>query len=226
MSIEEQMKMIESYCNFEDPSAVYILLLLPRKKENLEQKEREKLQKRSRYVIQTLDDARFALEEFDRYSSMYPEITFRVYVSVNRRSLLKGMLNFQKRLLDFNKDAIQGNKEIWTPIAKLGSEFKSVLAKIESRYDKYYMFDIDLPNNASGAIETVRQFEEHLNDITDVVYSGRSKSGFAIVIKPCNPNDILMPPETELKKDAYLYVDCLNKALALGCTHGAMECSH
>lgn len=210
MSTETNLKMLESYCDFSDPSAVYILILLPRKKENQDQKEREKLQKRSRYIVSNMDDVKFALDEFERYASMYPEVTFRIYVSVNRRSLMKGMLNFQKKLLDFNKDLMNGNNQVWTPIAKLGSEFKSVLAKQESKHDKYYMFDIDYSNTNAIEIAIVEDFRKTMEAVTEIVYFGKSKTGYAMVVKPYNPNAVSLSEMIELKKDAYLYVDVLN----------------
>jgi hypothetical protein len=178
----------------------------------MNQVEREKLQKRSRYVVANMDDVKFALDEFERYVKMYPEVVFRIYISVNRRSLMKGMINFQKRLLDFNKDLMNGNLEVWTPIAKLGSEFKSTLAKKESKYDKNWMFDIDLPNDEPEAQRMVDFFGNSLSNITTVLYSGKTKSGFVVIIAPCNPSLIDMPPDTELKRDGYLYVDVLNDA--------------
>lgn len=212
MSIKSQIEMLETYCDFSDPSAVYILILLPRKKENLDQTEREKLQKRSRYVVSNMEDVKFALDEFNRYVSLYPELTFRIYVSVNRRSLMKGMLNFQKKLIDFNQDLINGNKEIWTPIAKLGSEFKSVLAKKEAKFDKNYHFDIDITNDQSDvfATESVDDFVKRVGEITDVIYFGRSKSGYALVTKPCDPNKLPKNPDIEMKNDGYLFVAVLN----------------
>lgn len=210
--MQKQLDMIEKYADFSDPSAVYILLLLPRKKENKDQVEREKLQKRSRFVVSNMDDVKFALEEFDRYSKMYPEVVFRIYISVNRRSLLKGMLNFQKKLLDFNKSIMDGNTEVWTPIAKLGSEFKSVLAKKESKHDRNWFFDIDISNDDTDvfATEIVQEFRERVAKVTDEVYFGKSKSGYAMVAKPFNPKDIVIPEGIEMKKDSYLYVDILN----------------
>jgi len=208
--MDKQLKMLEDYCDFSDPSAVYIMILLPRKKENLDQTERQKLKKRSRYIVSNMDEVKFALEEFERYANMYPELIFRIYVSVNRRSLMKGMLNFQKKLLDFNKDLMNRNDQVWTSIAKLGSEFKSVIAQKEAKFDKNWMFDVDIANDTPEGIESVNAFMKHLDEITEVLYFGKSKSGFAIVIKPCNPSLIQPWVGVELKKDAYLYVDVLN----------------
>jgi hypothetical protein len=210
MKIEKTLNMIRNYCDFSDPSAVYILLLLPRKKENPTQLEREKISKRSRYVVSNMDDVKFALEEFYRYAKLYPELVFRIYITVNRRSLMKGMINFQKRLLDFNTNIMNGNAEVWNPIAKLGSEFKSTLAKKESKYDKNWMFDIDIPNDEPEGQRIVNEFGRKLSTITTVKYSGKTKSGFVIIIAPCNPSLIDMPPDTELKRDGYLYIDVLN----------------
>ena len=211
VNMKDAYKTLESYCNFSDPSAVYILLLLPRKKENKDQKENEKIKKRKRYIVSNMDDVKYALDEFDRYAKMHPEVVFRIYISVNRRSLMAGMINFQKRLLDFNMDLMRGNADVWVPIAKLGSDFKSVLSKKESRFDKNWLFDVDIPNDDPIGQEIIADFEEHLKSITKVLYSGRSRSGYAIVIKPCNPNAIEIPLGVELKKDAYLYVGILNE---------------
>ena len=87
-------RVIEKYCDFSDPEKVYILLMLPRKKDNKEQTEREKIQKRHRYIVSNMEDVNHALEDFKRYAKMYPEVNFRVYLSVNRRSLKKGLFNF------------------------------------------------------------------------------------------------------------------------------------
>lgn len=210
MDMDKNLQMLESYCDFSDLSAVYILLMLPRKKENVNQVEREKLDKRVRFIVKNMDDVKYALEEFDRYAKLYPEVIFRIYISVNRRSLMKGMITFQKKLLDFNKDLMNGNDQVWTPIATLGSEFKSVLAKKECKHDRNWMFDVDLPNDDEDACWLVKCFIKHLENITEVIYFGKSKSGFAIVVKPFNLNELIIIRDTELKKDSYLYVDCLN----------------
>jgi hypothetical protein len=208
--MDKQIAMLESYCDFSDPSAVYILILLPRKKENLDQTEREKLQKRSRYIVSNMEDVKFALDEFNRYVSLYPELIFRIYVSVNRRSLDKGLDNYKARIGKIETDLRHGNDQAWTSVAKLGSEFKSVLAQKESKHDNYWFFDVDLRNDLASDIEKVAQFEAHLKQITKLHYFGLSKSGYAIVTRGMNPDLLEMPEGVELKKDAYLYVDVLN----------------
>jgi hypothetical protein len=203
-------KSLLDYCKFDDPSLVYILILLPRKKENKEQSEREKLKKRTRFILQTEDDIPFAVNDFIEYAKLHSDTVFRVYVSVNRRSLLKGLFNFQLKLNRFTHDLINGNDEVYTSIAKLGSEFKSVLARKESRHERYYLFDIDLSNVDPESDKIVKDFEDHMNDLSSVICTRKTRTGYAMVTEPCNPNDIDFPDCTELKKDSYLYVGILN----------------
>lgn len=210
MHMNENLRMLKNYCDFSDPSAVYILLMLPRKKENKNQLEREKLGRIIRYVVQNMDDAEEALKEFEQYATLYPEIVFRIYVSVNRRSLLKAALAFQHQLLEFNRGLVNNNQQVWTSIARLGSEFKSTLAKKENRFERRFFFDIDLSNSNPEDSKIVSAFVEEVGKITKIIYYGKSKNGFALVADPCDPNKLPKNEYITLKTDAYLYVDCLN----------------
>jgi hypothetical protein len=143
---------------------------------------------------------------------MYPEVTFRVYISVNRRSLPKGLKEYKRMIAEIDYNLINGNQQAWTQVQKLGSEFKSVLASKESKYDRWWLFDIDISNDETDAVEQerVKLFKEMVDKFTDIVYFGKSKSGYAMVTRGFNEKDIVLPPDVEIKKDAMLYVDVLN----------------
>ena len=207
--MDKRIELLKNYCEFE-VGKVYTLILLPRKKENKDQVEREKLNKRVRFLVSSIEDCEHAIDEFDRYGKLYPEIVFRIYVSVNRRSLMKGMQEFQKRMLDIQFDLLNGNDQAWTSVERLGSEWKSTLAKKKCRADRYFMYDIDLLNDVEDDIEKVNDFVEEIKTHTKIKYFGKSKNGFVLVVDPFNPNLIKLPKDIERKDDSYIYVSCMN----------------
>jgi len=210
MNIELTMDKIRRYCTFED-GLVYMLIMLPRKKENTNQVEREKLNKRVRYVCSNMDDVEHALVEFNRVATVHSDVVFRVYLSVNRRSLVKGMLEFQKKLMDYQYDLLNGNREVFKSISRLGSEFKSVLAKKVCRADRYFMYDIDITNTTLIGNALSDGFRDEVSKHTEIKHYGKSKNGFVLICNPYNPNLVdLADRDIELKNDAYLYIEVLN----------------
>jgi hypothetical protein len=203
------MDVLREYCVFEEGTS-YMLIMLPRKKENKDQVEREKLNKRERRLCSNLMEMEKALVDFRRVADVYPDVVFRVYVSVNKRSLLKGMREFQKKLSDYQYDLLNGNKQVWTSIERLGSEWRSVLAKKNCKHDRFFMFDIDIDNTTLMGNTRMDLFCGDVQELTTIKYAGKSKNGFVLVCEPFNPNDIDLPEDIELKTDAYVYVDCYN----------------
>jgi hypothetical protein len=203
------LEILKEYCVFEEGTS-YMLIMLPRKKENRDQVEREKLNKRERRLCSSMDDMEKALIEFRRVADVHTDVVFRVYVSVNKRSLLKGMREFQKKLSDYQYDLLNGNKQVWTSIERLGSKWKSVLAKKNCKHDRFFMFDIDIDNTTLIGNTRMEIFRSDVGELTTVKYVGKSKNGFVLVCEPFNPNDIDLPEDIELKTDAYVYVDCYN----------------
>lgn len=200
---------IMNYCKFE-PELCYILLLISRKKENEQQTESEKLGKARRYAIINESDVDEALREFNLIAGMFPETQYRIYISVNRRSLLKGMIEFQKRLLDAQFQLLNGNREIFTTIHRLGSEWKSILAQKECRNEKRFLFDVDFLNSTPDGIKAAEKFKNSVDKVSTIVYFGLSKNGYALVTEPFDVRKVELPNEVELKNDAYLYMGGMN----------------
>ena len=215
MDIEKNIKMLEEYCEFKD-GTVYVLLLMPRKKENVNQTENMKLARIDRRLVSSIEDVRKSLLDFKYITDTYSDVVYRVYVSVNRRSLLKGLREFQKKMMDYQYDLVNGNQEVYKSIERLGSEWKSQLAKKSCRDQRYFFYDVDLdPDVDRGVqIEEVQHIYKSLKEFTTVKYFGESKTGYAIVTEPFNPTllwiDDDMDISVEMKNDAYLYVDCVN----------------
>jgi len=113
------------------------------------------------------------------------------------------------KITDIMYNIVNGNMESWTTVQRMSSEWKSVLAKKQCRDQRYYLYDIDIPNNGEYTAE-VEEFVTDLRGNTEVRYFGKSKTGYAVVCNPFNPHLVKLPRDTELKNDDYLYVDCFN----------------
>lgn len=197
------------YCNFTDETC-YILLLISRKKENEQQTESEKIGKVRRSLIMNPDEIAEALREFELVAKLFPETQYRIYVSVNSRSVLKGMCEFQKKLTDMQYSLINGNREVLTTAYRLGSEWKSILAKKECRAEKKFLFDIDFLNSTVEGQTATENFKNDIDNVAEIVYFGESKNGYALVTNPFDIRKLTLPNDVGLKTDAYLYMGGLN----------------
>lgn len=203
------IEIIKKYCTFKAETC-YMLVLLARKKENATQVESDKNKKAHRKTFTTLDEAEDILSEFERIAALNPTVQYRIYISVNRRSLIKGLCEFNKKISDIQFALINGNREALTTIHRLGSEWKSVLCSKECRDEKNFLFDVDFVNNTVDGNQKALDFKEQLEKQTTVLYFGKSKNGFAIVTTPFDVRMVKMPKEVELKNDAYLYIGGFN----------------
>ena len=195
------------YCNFR-PETTYVLLLLARKKENTNQVESQKEKRAVRFLVQSEANIDLALEQFERTIRAYPDVIYRIYVSVNPRCLKKGLVAMQKRAIDLQQDLLNGNTEAYTTIQRLGSEWKSLLANKKCRADRRFLFDIDLPQTNEN-VEAVRDLIDAIP--TNVHYVGNTNSGMCLVTDPFNVAEVKLTEATEVNSDGYLYLGIFNK---------------
>lgn len=200
---------ILNYCEFTEDTC-YILLMLARKKENKHQTEHDKLARLRRKTVQCEADVDYALKEFELHAKLYPETQFRIYVSVNKRSLVNGMLHFQKAIMDIQYALIRGNVEAYKTICRMNSEWTSTLATKECRAERNFLFDIDYSNSNEHETKLTHDFVKEVDALTSIKYFGKSKNGFALVTAPFNMATLKLPEQIELKTDDYLYVGGLN----------------
>ena len=202
----------EQYCKFDDPSKVYLLVLLARKKENPDLTEKHKLEKCNRYVVHSVDDIPHALSEMEKKAGLYPDIKFRVYLSVNRRCLKKGFGHVSWRLAQLSMDLLNGNQQAYTTLARLGSEWKSVLAEKPCRAERRFLFDVDFSNKTEEGQLAYSRFLDTLYPLSVTIHhSGPTLNGYAVITDPFNINDLGgLPEHVELKSDDYLYLGVLN----------------
>jgi hypothetical protein len=217
------VKFLERYCAFEEGKA-YVLMLIPRKKENGTNTEKDKLGLLQRRVITNMADARDALEYFDDFTARYPKIVFRVYITAEQRDLTKALFTLQEKLARMTRDLHYGNKEVFNRIVKLSSELKTTLCEKGCRAQKLFHFDVDYDNKCDdGHFEYVRlsQAIMAITGVEGILHMGKTLNGFAIITKPFNP--LLLKEEypdangmnivedlVEIKTNSYLYLTVYN----------------
>ncbi len=197
------------YCTF-CPEETYVLLLLARKKENPEQTESQKERRATRFLVQSPQDVDLALEQFEWTIKTYPEVIYRIYVSVNPRCLRKGLAAMQRRAIDLQCELLNGNTEAYTTIQRLGSEWKSLLANKSCRADRRFLFDIDLPPCPVN-IEAVKGLIKRFPAGVETHASGNTRSGMYLITDPFNVATVELTEATEVKSDGYLYLGIFNQ---------------
>lgn len=211
---------IVNFCDFEEGKA-YVLLLIPRKKENVENTEKEKLGLLQRKIVQNASDVAEALEYFEDFTSRYPNIVFRLYITVNRRCLTKALFAISEKVNRMLKDLHFGNKEVFNRVTLLSSELKSTLCEKQCRDTKLFHFDVDYDNKTLEGNHLFEDLLKAVGHITPLKMFGKTLNGFTIVCDPFNP--LLLKewyPEAkgmnivknlvEIKPDSYLYLHVYN----------------
>lgn len=211
---------IKDFCNFEEGKA-YVLMLIPRKKENGNNTERDKLNLLQRKIIQNENDLLDALHYFEDFTSRYPNIVFRLYITANRRCLTKALFSIQEKIARMTKDLFFGNKEVFNRVTNLSTELKSTLAQNDCRDTKNFLFDVDYSNNTSAGRRAYLELLEVVKKFTTVLYNGKTLNNFVIVTEPFNPlllkekypdanGMIIIKDLVEIKPDAMLYITVYN----------------
>jgi hypothetical protein len=207
---------LHAYCQC-TPDTCYVLTMLARKKDNGELTERHKIEKTSRFIFSKQEEIDDVVDLAVAKAELVPALKFRVQVSVNRRSLRKGLKEIQIRLLTISNDLMDGNHEAYSTLANMHSEVKSIFCNRACRYEKRFLFDVDYDNKTK---EGQNAFLDLLNKLKAVeqnglplrvYYSSATKNGFAIVTDPFDFHRSFNGlPNVDIKPDDGLLVGCLN----------------
>lgn len=204
-SLDTVKETVMDYCTFREDE-IYVLLLLARKKENNDQVESQKEKRAQRFLVQNEEEVDMALELFSRTIELFPEITYRIYISVNPRSLVKGLKEFQNKIIQLQYDLLNGNEEAYRSIQKMGSEWKSILANKKCRADRRFLWDVDFRGGQQELDDLIEELE-----VQEVFYWGDTNSGQAIVTSPFNIKKLPDIQDLCIKTDSYLYLGIFNK---------------
>lgn len=224
MKMEMTYSRMLSYCEFNTmgPDLCYMLMLLPRKKENEQNTEKEKLGLCQRKPVRNAEELFDALEYFEDFASRYPEVVFRVYLSVEKKSIQKALFALQDELNSMVKDMFYQNEQVYDRTLNLSSTLKTILCKPSCRAEKLFHFDIDWSNSDPQDVMETENLYRAVSHLARVKYFGRTLNGFTMVSDCFNPNDLkkLGYPQTkgmdvvkdfvEIKTNSMLYVGVYN----------------
>jgi hypothetical protein len=216
--VSEKIKQrLHQYCEC-TPETCYVLTMLARKKDNGELTERHKIEQTSRFIFsqdQEIDDM---VDLVVAKAELCPDLKFRIQVSVNRRSLRKGLKEIQIRLLTISNDIMDGNFEAYATLANLHSEVKSIYCSRACRYEKRFLLDVDFDNKTAEGVDAfldlikkLKTCEKEDKTPVKVYISLATKNGFAIVSDPFDYRKFLEGVKNvDVKPDDGLMIGCLN----------------
>jgi hypothetical protein len=119
--------------------------------------------------------------------------SLRLYGCVNARDLTKAINLFQHRQLD-----IATEEEKFNFYVNIKDKFVSCLMKPESREEKLFLVDIDIPNEEGlTLIELIRS-------LTPIKHYYRTPKGWHVICSPFNIDHVKGYPDCEVKKDALM----------------------
>lgn len=107
------------------------------------------------------------------------EPTMRIYASVNKRDIEKGIREFKRQQLDSDYYDIESKHSFYF---RVKDRFISSLMKPSSAAESLFLFDCD---NLTD--KTIGNSIEEIEKLTEVVWHYRTKNGFHIITKPFNP---------------------------------------
>jgi putative component of toxin-antitoxin plasmid stabilization module len=175
--MDEAIKFIKDYCDFSNPDEVWMLKGVSRSKDNQEGFHRFM----RRLVMVTPEDIESCYEDI-RGMGNQSGTSYRIYVSLNSRNVIKGMFQFQKKLLDISHGVARGLEDMKKQTTKLASVWKTELEQKGCRGTKRVLIDVDNGDKAflDMVLYNVRQLDTTIHFVRPTV------SGYAVVIEACD----------------------------------------
>ena len=201
--MNEAIKFIKEYCDFSDPDCVWILKGVSRNKDNENEKDFDRFMRR--LVIVNENDIESCYNDIRRMGNVLGT-SYRVYISLNSRNVIKGMFSFQKKLLDISHGVARGLEDMKKQTAKLGSVWKTVLEQRDCRGTKRVLLDVDVDD-----IDLLDRVVGHFVNKDITVHVARpTVSGYAVVIDACDLRDFYKEFEgldIDIQKDSMVFVE-------------------
>jgi hypothetical protein len=191
----EQYEDIKEILEWTD-ERVYLIMAITRQKEN------EEITANTRKIHRSIVREESGLEDTIEHLKQITKgdgLKYRLYISVNGRSVIDGVFNLKDKLDSNIKSMVQGDENIVKTFKKVDSEYKSILQKPECRDERRFMFDLD---NTSQ--EDVKRFKETID--TEVILTKESPNGHHIVTEPFHYQSSFDDIDVEKKKDAMIFM--------------------
>lgn len=145
-----------------------------------------------------------SIEEFDKIISEFEELSkksnesLRIYSSVNKRDINKGIRNFKRLQLEADYWDIDSRNEFYLDIK---NRWISSIMQPNCRENTNFLIDID------GDIDDYMRIKLNLLNLSiDIIFEYPTKNGFHIITKPFNPS-LLTVERDHIKKDGMILLD-------------------
>jgi len=200
--MNDSIEFIRHYCDWSDPDCVWMLKGVTRSKDNDTGFHRYM----RRLVMVTPDDIESCYNDIKQMGNNQGT-AYRVYVSLNSRNVIKGMFQFQKKLLDFSHGVARGLADVRKQTTKLGSVWKTVLEQRDCRGTKRLLLDVDTQDG-----EVLARVKAHISTEMDThIHILRpTVNGYAIVIDACDMRSFYKEfkgEEIDVQKDSMVFVE-------------------
>jgi len=197
----DSIKFIKEYCDFSNPDEVWMLKGVSRNKDNQTGFHRFM----RRLVMVTPDDIVPCYNDIKQMGNQ-EGTSYRMYISLNSRDVIKGMFHFQKKLLDISHGVARGLSDMKKQTTKLGSVWKTELEQMGCRGTKRFLLDVD--SNDTGLVDKI---VSHFNDMRIPIHVIRpTVSGYAVVVDACDLRgfyQLVKDYPVDVQKDSMVFVE-------------------
>ena len=196
--MNKSIEFLNEYCTFDNPEEVWMLKGVSRSKDNKEGFHRFM----RRLVIVKPDDIEACYNDIKLMGS-HKDTEYRMYISLNSRNVIKGMFQFQKKLLDISHGVARGLEDMKLQTTKLASVWKTELEQNGCRGTKRFLLDVDSQDKLL--------LDRVLKNIGSRIHVVRpTVSGYAVVIDACDMRDFYKEFKGEpidVQKDSMVFVE-------------------
>jgi hypothetical protein len=202
----EAIEFVREYCDFSNPDEVWMLKGVSRNKDNPTGSPWGDMHRfMRRLVMRNADDIEQCYNDIKGMGNR-KGTAYRVYVSLNSRNTIKGLFQFQKKLLDISHGVARGLDDFKMQTAKLHSVWKTELEQKGCRGTKRFLLDVDSQDKL-----LLQEVQSHLVSIGTKVHVVRpTVSGWAVVIDACDMRafyDEFRGEAIDVQKDSMVFVE-------------------
>lgn len=168
---------------FDSPDQVYLMLLIPRSKDNHIVQSQETMHTFVR-TLKKVEDFDIAAEELKTIGNKM-NLKYNLYVNVNPRSVMKAYYTLKKKFAEWDYHLVNGDQDSVRTIKKLDREWQTCL-QMETSKSKcnYFLFDVDSKEKIH--LDCFRAFLNQTNVKVKEEFIIETRNGYHLLVKPFN----------------------------------------
>lgn len=175
----EELK--EKVLKFEKETDVYLMLLIPRSKDNKIVQSQETMHTFVR-TIKKVEDFDKCFNELKLIGDKL-ELKYNIYLNVNPRCVLKAYHALKKKMAEWDYHLINGDEDSLRTIKKLDREWQTCL-QLESSKSKCNYFLLDVDSKDEHELKCLRAFLNQNNVNVKEEFMVETRNGVHILVKP------------------------------------------